>query len=464
MVDMRTMLSRAVMNGVISRVGRGFTAQVRRELRAFGRAQWRPYAQLRELQLEGVNRLLSHCVRTVPYYRRMHVQGLLPDRIGRLEELSQVPTLSKETLVAQGEEFVSSTVAPGALLPRRSGGSTGEPLHFFITPHAAAVMAACEHYGNSLAGHCVGDPIATLWGSRFDNAPPTFRQRAARYLSNITQCVVDRMDEAVCRDIVRRLERQKPTVLVGYTAALMEMAAFLEDRGLRPNFPKRSVISAAEPLTPSQRQTLERVFGRSVFNRYGTREVGLVAMECSYHRGLHLNGHSLYVEFEPVAGLGDARRVIVTKLFEMGMPFIRYDLGDYILGDVSACPCGRGFPIIQAVRGRVVSNLRLPNGAFIAPEVFIVLLDRQSVREYRVVQAADYSARVEIVPGPHWDDTMAQHVLRTLHGVTLGLVEFRIELRERVERTPSGKLLPIVSHVPSPVETAPLAWEAIRAA
>jgi len=444
-----------VMHGVISRVGRGFNAQVRRELRGFCCAQWQPAELVRQAQWVQVNRLLAHCVRYVPYYRRLHERGLLPDRVDRLEELSSVPALNKAIVVDQPQAFLSSTVSCDAMLPRRSGGSTGEPLHFFISPHASAVSAAGENFSNMLAGYRPGDAIATLWGSRFDDAPPpTVRQRTAGYLTNLTTCIVDRMDEAACGDIVRRLERHRPTVLVGYTSSLMELAAYLEARGIHPAFPLRSLVSTAEPLDPTQRQTLERVFGRPVFNRYGSREVGLVAVECDYHKGLHLNTHSLYVEFEPAPGMPDARRVIVTKLTEFGMPFLRYELGDYVVGELSACPCGRGFPLIQSVRGRVVSNLRLPGGAFVAAEAFIVLLDRQAVREYRVEQAADYSVRVDLVVSPRWDGAMEEHVLRTLRTITQGQVPLRIELRDRIDRPASGKRLPVISHVAVPVENS----------
>ena len=464
-MTMRTALSKTVMYGMIGHCGWGFTAQMRRRVRKLFRDQWRPIEQVRATQLEQLNILLEHCVKHVPYYRQLHARGLLSDHVDCLEDLSTAPTLTKQMLVEEPQAFLADNMPPNYLLQRRSGGSTGNPLTFYITPEAAGWCAAGEIYANMLAGYRWGDPVASLWGSRFDSPPPpTLRQRTASYLSNRIQCTVDRMDDESCGRFVSQLSQMRPTVLVGYTSSLMEMCHYLEQNRITPNFPRRSLVSTAEPLTPSQRQTMERVFGRPVFNRYGSREGGLIAAECDFHQGLHLHCQGLYVEMSRCDGEDGARRLIITKLGEMGMPFIRYELGDYVLGEIGTCACGRGSPTIQAVRGRTVSNLRLPNGAFIAAEAFIVLLDRQAVREYRVVQAADYSVVVELVPKGDWDELSQHRVIDTLTGITQGRVPLRIELRQWIPRTESGKLLPVVSHVPSTIDTAPLARAAIQAA
>ena len=51
-------------------------------------------------------------------------------------------------------------------------------------------------------------------------------------------------------------------------------------------------------LEPDDRLLLEEVFGCPVFNRYGCREVSVIASECPAHSGLHVMAEGLYLEIE----------------------------------------------------------------------------------------------------------------------------------------------------------------------
>jgi phenylacetate-CoA ligase len=383
----------------------------------------------------------------------------MPDRITSLAEMAGLPVLTRQAVAQDTQAFVADDVDRASLSPRRSGGSTGEPLNFFVTPRGVAVQAAAEFWGNMLSGYRLGDPLALLWGSHYDaaaHANLSTRQRLVEYLGNIERFVTDRMDVAQMQSIIERLNTVRPRVVVGYTGPLVELARYMRDHDIKVNWPARSLISAAEPLYPVQRRLLESVFGKSVFDRYGSREAGLIANECDRHDGLHLNGHGLWVDLHPTADLGPdgAKSLLVTKLHEYGMPMIRYELGDYVLGDKGLCACGRGWPVIGRIRGRRISALRQYDGAAIAGEVFIALLDFVPVREYRVVQEADYSVRLELVCEPSFTQADGERILQVVRGIIGSELPLRIERCQRIERTASGKLLPVVSHVAGEAESA----------
>src|SRR2546423_8189267 len=105
----------------------------------------------------------------------------------------------------------------------------------------------------------------------------------------------------------------------------------LADKKVTPHSPK-SILVGAEKLHPFQRELIERVFGAPVFETYGSREFMLIGAECDRHDGLHLTAEQLLVEVLEDDGSptpqGEEGNVVVTDLYNYGMPFIRYATGD----------------------------------------------------------------------------------------------------------------------------------------
>ena len=69
---------------------------------------------------------------------------------------------------------------------------------------------------------------------------------------------------------------------------IYEMAKFIEERNLKVPAIK-SIITAAGVLTPDLKEYIESIFNCKVFNRYGSREVSLIATSCERSNKLHIN-------------------------------------------------------------------------------------------------------------------------------------------------------------------------------
>src|SRR5690606_25431630 len=136
----------------------------------------------------------------------------------------------------------------------------------------------------------------------------------------------------------------------------------------------RSVIVGAEKLYPFQRKLIEEAFAAPVFETYGSREFMLIAAECDRHEGLHLTSEHLLVEILDEDGrptpAGEAGNVVITDLYNFGMPFIRYANGDRAIAGWSKCSCGRGLPLLRQVTGRRLDVLHSPDGRRIPGEFF----------------------------------------------------------------------------------------------
>jgi phenylacetate-CoA ligase len=207
----------------------------------------------------------------------------------------------------------------------------------------------------------------------------------------------------------------------------------------------KCVITAAEPLSQAQREVLGQAYGCGIFNRYGSRECGLIAMECSRHRGLHVDCENLWIDLHERPGLSGARTIVVTKLTEMVMPMIRYDQADYTTAPLGECDCGRCYPVLSDVGGRRLALLHRTDGATVPGEVMVALFGAMPLRSYRVVQQADRSIDVELAPDAGFDDSARGEIDKHLRRL-LGDLPCRVRVGESVQTAPSGKLLPVVSY------------------
>jgi len=412
--------------------------------------QWDSPEAVWQRQRDLLNTLLDYAARNVPYYHRLVEAGRMPRRIERLEDLAAVPVLTKDIIRREGDALLADSFPRDQMHRKATGGSSGSPLHFWNDQAAVFMGNVGEAWATSVAGLRASDSIASLWGAaRFEpDMGKDFKDALKRLITN--RLVIDcfRMSEADLADANRRLGRFRPSGLLGYASALVELASFLQRRGLRPKYPRKAIISAAETLDGAARRTLEAVFGVPVFDRYGSREIGLIAVECDRHSGLHVDCENVFAELDDDSGVPGMQRILVTKLHQFSMPFIRYAIEDLAEGPLAPCPCGRGYPVLRRILGRMTEILRKPDGGCLPGELFPHLLKDCGIASYRVVQAQDYSVDVAMVRMPEQTPQQDEH-LRRIIGRHLGPdVPLTIRYVEAIERSASGKLLPVISHAP----------------
>jgi phenylacetate-CoA ligase len=91
----------------------------------------------------------------------------------------------------------------------------------------------------------------------------------------------------------------------------------------------------------------------------------------------------------------------ITPLLNYAMPFIRYRIGDRGRMTERNCACGRAFPLLDALTGRVVEVLRNPKGEQIDPGYFIWIMaekiNNTTLKKGQIVQEEDGSITVNLV-------------------------------------------------------------------
>jgi phenylacetate-CoA ligase len=402
----------------------------------------------RARQWQRLQSILAHAwLETDFYSERFRQAGFEPGDLRSWEDLTRLPLLTKQDVRDHGPRLLSRSHSGKALVSKRTSGSTGVSLHLQVDEACTQWQRGVVVYRDRWTGWDLGELRAAIWG----NPPPRthWRQMLRGALLERTFFLDTlRMDEKMMDAFALDIRRRKPTLLWGHAHSLYLFAQFWERRGFPP-YRFKGVISTAMMLFRHERKKVEEVFQSRVFDRYGCEETSLIASECEAHEGLHVNTDSLVVE--TISNAGDPEgRVIVTDLWNRGMPFIRYEIGDRAIPSSRACSCRRSYPLLERIAGRVADYLYTPMGELVSgislTENFATLLP--GVTQVQIVQDRLTHILVRVVPAGPFGDTsrnaIAYHVRERFGPAML----HDVELVERIPQEASGKYRFTICRIP----------------
>ena len=379
--------------------------------RSLEQSQWQDLAKIEEHQFRCLSNLMTHAYNSTEFYRSTwDASGIRPDQIQSPADLSRLPLLTKDNIREHRLELHCQDQRR-PLIAKSTGGSTGAPLQFDLNQDSHERRVAAMVRGYSWAGASPGTKQFFLWG-----IPQQHRARWQVWKDRVYDLIQRRrvvnsfsLSDEMIPVILGEYNTYTPDTIVAYTSALYQLARGIEMLGLKPWRPK-SIVVGAEKLYDYQRAKIESVFQTPVYETYGSQEFMLIGAECSEHYGLHLTSENLFVEIVDDDGSpttdGEVGNVVVTDLYNYGMPFIRYQTGDRAIAGFRQCPCGRGLPLLQEVRGRLLDILRSPDGRRTPCEFFPHLLkDFDQIRKFQIVQRRPDHVEIRVVLDQNWSAT-----------------------------------------------------------
>lgn len=417
-------------------------------------------------QARALAALRAHAYAHSPFYQRHHAGHF--DR-----PLHELPILTKAMLMAnfdevttdrdvrrQGvESHVATMAGDGRYLDRywvnATSGSTGRPgLFLFDEPAWARVMGG--------------------FARAYDWAGIGFRLHRRRKLAVVASSLPWHMSARVAAsaprlwtptlrldartpmgELVAALNAWQPETLIGYASMIGALAG--EQLAGRLRIAPMAVLSSSEVLTAIMRQAAESAWGAVVFEEYASTETGMIAAECSHHRGLHMVEDEVIIEVvtaqgEPVGPGQSGDKLLVTCLFNRAQPLIRYELSDMVRLATEQCPCGRPYRLIDGIQGRQEEVLCLPGPGGqpvrIHPNTFHQALELLALEKWQVVQQREaLTVFLEGRENASLTSSVSQAVLAAL--AALGVDSTSVDVRwvATIPRGPSGKA-PLVRREP----------------
>jgi len=419
-------------------------------------SQWYPPQAIGELQSRRLQQTIGHAYEHVPYYRRVFDErGLPPTSILEACDLSKLPVLTKELVRANLQDLIADNYPRGRLITSRTSGSTGNPLVFyrthedwFTTGRARGLLAM------EWADVYMGDRVATY---REVFVRPTRKERLLepiiRHFQRTYTLGIEGVSRETLPETVETISRVHPRAIAAYPSTLALLAQHIRDSGV-PAPSVHSILTGGEQILEHQRALIREVLGKEPFSRYGSNENSLLGTECEQHSGFHMFAQDLVIEIVDDAGTpvppGHEGHVIVTNLHDRGMPFIRYDTGDLGAWATAPCPCGRGMPLLSSLVGRSCDIILTPSGKRVPGNALrMAQMGLLGVSGLQIVQEQLDAVRVSLVlPYRASDDDMKgirEGVEGILHRDLGDDMRIDITFVDRIEPTPAGKHVPVVS-------------------
>lgn len=416
-------------------------------LAALGQSERLSPAELAAHQLGALRAVLLRAGRNVPFYREaLSRSGLRGAEITSLADLARLPLIDKGIVRSRPEDFRDRSVR--CVVRGYTSGTTGTPLTVYRDLTSVIHEHAMIWRQRLWFGVKPGDRVAVLRGevvtSAAQKTPPFWRRDR---FGNELLLSSHHLAPQNARAYHEALTRFAPAALYAYPSAVAELARLLGDQHLTPP-PLRAVFTASETLRPEEAALIGRVFRAPVVDRYGNAERTLAGGHCE--RG----GYHLWTDvtlFELIPTRGDLAELVGTPLFGRAMPLLRYRTGDEAVVPAAACPCGRSFPVVARIEGRLDPPVRTPDGRVVG-RLDHVWKGLAHVAAGQIVQEADLTVRLRVVPEPGYaaaDRAALEAHARERLGPDLPIL---IEEVDRLPRTPAGKFLAVVSHVASGAE------------
>jgi phenylacetate-CoA ligase len=419
--------------------------------RQLGQRQWLPMETLTAMSEGLAISLLEHAIKEVPYYRERYPGPKARMNGPEFETFwKSLPILQKDDLRRRYDSLIAQKCTHRSHI-NHSGGSTGKPVTFLSDLTQFSLMEANFRMLFSWVGWKPGEMVLQLWGGTgYDLPVKKLNLLRARLSGSIIFPVYSYGDRTFTQwwEFIRKY---KPSVISAYPSVLGDFSNWLFENGYEPKGIK-GIFCSAEILYPHMRESIEKTFGRRVFNQYGSRETPCVSCECP-EGNMHIFSDLNYVEFIPEGEGSELSRLVVTPLHNFVQPLIRYDLGDLGKPKPDRCPCGRGYPLMELSLGRAGDHLLALDGRKIYPSFFTHLLDGVNLISnfrFRQTKRNIIELDLETEAGTN-NEALSKSVAMECEPrikATMGQdMELRIEIVDKIPRTKAGKYRYVINEM-----------------
>ena len=365
--------------------------------------------QIREYSVPALRELLNYAREHSAYYRK-----LFEDREGEVK-LTEFPVMNKTILNEHYDEvFVEDYRGVKTHLMHTSG-STGIPFTVVQNLEKRDRHIADLKYFGELAGYHDHDPLCYL------RAKPTATQ-AEQEAQNIWQLDITNLSEKNLTYYYQVMLERGCTALMGYPSTLATAVRIWSQKFTNQS-KIRTIISTSETLTAEVREQLHDFFGPDVdiVARYSNTENGILGQETSMDHYV-MNWASYFFEIlkfdsdEPAAP-GELGRIVVTDLYNLAFPMIRYDTGD--VGKLEFPEVEQGaemaLPYITSLFGRRMDLIYDTRGEVVSPFLLCRTMRlTHGIEQWQFIQKdpTHYVIRVAVTHGepPKLDNEVAQYM------------------------------------------------------
>lgn len=341
------------------------------------------FSELQKKNAPTLKKLLDTVVRSSRYYNKYKSYKTLND----------FPVIDKLTIKENFEEINILQENNPNIVKVGSSGSTGIPFNIYWTIKKTIRNKADVIFYAKSVGYNLGDQLLffRLWTNK------NKKNRIVRTLLNIVQIDIEDLSDKNILKFISKIKSLKCRKgFVGYPSGFEKICNYLD----KINSPQidcniQSIIATSETLYDNVREKMEYYFKTPVVSRYSNEENGILSQQMIDDNYYTINWASFYVEILDIdedkpSKPGELGRIVVTDLYNLATPMIRYDTGDlgkFCHFEDDKIPKfeivhGRKKDMLYNTKGEIINPFVVYNNLYKFPELSQFQLIQESKKQY----------------------------------------------------------------------------------
>ncbi|OEK09638.1 phenylacetate--CoA ligase [Flavivirga aquatica] len=336
--------------------------------------------EIKAFQENQLKLLLVNLSKHSTYYKRLFEKHHVDiNTINTLEDLTNIPTTSKDDLQKYNDDFIC--------VPKKdiidyvtTSGTLGEPVIFALTDNDLKRLAYNEAISFACAGVNSNDTIQlmTTMDRRFMAGLAYFL--GARELGAGIIRVGNGIPELQWDSILKF----KPTYIIAIPSFLLKLIEYAQQHDIDLNTSGiKGAICIGEPLREQDfslntlSQKIKSQWNIELYSTYASTEMNTAFTECEAQKGGHQHPELIITEIlddnnKPVAK-GESGELTITTLGVEGMPLLRFKTGDIVKANEEKCECGRNTVRLGPVIGRKKQMIKYKGTTLYPPAMHNIL-------------------------------------------------------------------------------------------
>ena len=386
-------------------------------------------AEIKIFQEEKLAELLVYLQENSSYYQQVFKKhNIAISSIKTLEDLTKIPTTSKDQLQAYNDEFLC--VPKNQVIDYvTTSGTLGDPVTFALTEKDLERLAYNEALSFACSGVTENDvmQLMTTMDRRFMAGLAYFL--GSRKLGAGMIRVGAGIPELQWDSILKF----NPTYLIVVPSFLLKLIEFAKQHDIDINKSGvKGAICIGEPLrnqdfTPNAlSEKITDEWNIQLYSTYASTEMNTAFNECEAQQGGHHHPELIIAEIlddseNPVIA-GEVGELTITTLGIEGMPLLRFKTGDMVQAHHDACTCGRTTMRLGPVVGRKKQMIKYKGTTLYPPAMDNILNDFNAVHSY-VIEISNNSIGTDEICIKIATDTPTEKLLLSIKD------HFRAKLR-----------------------------------
>ncbi|WP_457618696.1 phenylacetate--CoA ligase family protein [Lutibacter sp.] len=406
-------------------------------------------------QFNKLKELLTYVYENVEGYKILYDEHKInPNDFNKLEDLKYFPIITKEMIRDNLDLFTSKLFDRKKLHYSTTGGSTAVPLGFYKTKDEMDIENAFIHHIWSLVGFDRKSKTFVLRGSFIGNEDSIVYHAPSKVMNSYFFSVYYLNESSVLKywDYLNKIN---PEFIYAYPSAIHLFSKLLLYKNMvYKSRNLKAILTSSENLYEWQKRDIAKVFpGIRIFDLYGQSERVVIASGCEYDDKMHLwpfYGYTEIMKNNTEVAIGEMGEIIGTSFWSLATPFVRYKIGDIVIKGEQKCKhCGRNFPVINEIQGRLQEIIVSRKGRYI-PMVAINMHDStfDNVKQFQFFQEKPGEVILNLITKNNYSSEDEKKIFKNIKQKLGDDFDLKIKYVKTIELTSRGKYRFLVQKLP----------------